>query len=195
MDPEILLFSPQHHQNDSPPASSPLTSTSNRLKKPPPITPRRFNKFFTPRNSGNGTSSHGSRGLRDITKNGVNRHGGSVPTARLLEFNESLDTRPRKRTKASPLVDHTQNDLPSSPLRSSPCPDLSESAGVDDDPQSDVPDVQQYPLPIRRKTLPQPKLDWRSSTADFFNSHLDVHPCPVVPFCTVACNSKSLFLS
>ncbi|KAL1616774.1 hypothetical protein SLS54_008166 [Diplodia seriata] len=58
----------------SPPPSSPLRSRSNKIRKPPPITPKRFNKFFTPRTTRSGTG-HGASGrqLRDITRNAVNR--------------------------------------------------------------------------------------------------------------------------
>ncbi|KAF2138711.1 uncharacterized protein K452DRAFT_360949 [Aplosporella prunicola CBS 121167] len=61
-------------------ASSPPSPTSSRPvhskkpKKPPPITPKRFNKFFTPRTSSSSISqSRSGRQLRDITRNAVNR--------------------------------------------------------------------------------------------------------------------------
>ncbi|KKY24571.1 putative wd domain protein [Diplodia seriata] len=51
-----------------------LPPRSNKIRKPPPITPKRFNKFFTPRTTRSGTG-HGASGrqLRDITRNAVNR--------------------------------------------------------------------------------------------------------------------------
>jgi WD40 repeat protein len=56
------------------PAGSPRSRRSTKLKKPPPITPKRFSRFFTPRPSSTRLSnSRSSRQLRDITKSAVNR--------------------------------------------------------------------------------------------------------------------------
>jgi hypothetical protein len=59
--------------NSSPPA--PFATTSRRIRKPPPITPKRFTRFFTPRNSTHGSSSLSSSGrqLQDITRAAINR--------------------------------------------------------------------------------------------------------------------------
>ncbi|KAF2658859.1 WD repeat-containing protein-like protein [Lophiostoma macrostomum CBS 122681] len=63
--------------SSSPPPAA-FTAGSRKLKKPPPITPKRFTRFFTPRNSKNGSSrtlSLGSSGrqLQDITRSAINR--------------------------------------------------------------------------------------------------------------------------
>ncbi|KAK0664271.1 Cell division cycle protein cdt2 [Lasiodiplodia hormozganensis] len=67
--------SSQSLASSPPPPSSPLRGrSSNKIRKPPPITPKRFNKFFTPRTTRSSTG-HGASGrqLRDITRNAVNR--------------------------------------------------------------------------------------------------------------------------
>lgn len=56
------------------PAVSPRSKKSTKPRKPPPITPKRFTRFFTPRSSSSIQSrSKSSRQLRDITKSAVNR--------------------------------------------------------------------------------------------------------------------------
>ncbi|KAF1999925.1 WD40 repeat-like protein [Amniculicola lignicola CBS 123094] len=62
----------------SPP--QPVSSVGGRkVRKPPPITPKRFTRFFTPRNSRHGASdaklrSSSARQLQDITRTAVNRN-------------------------------------------------------------------------------------------------------------------------
>lgn len=65
------------HVASSPPAMLEYIS-SKKPKKPPPITPKRFTRFFTPRtnattSSSSRLSSKSGRQLRDITRNGANR--------------------------------------------------------------------------------------------------------------------------
>ncbi|KAF2088032.1 WD40 repeat-like protein [Saccharata proteae CBS 121410] len=59
----------------SSPPTSPIQSNARKPKRAPPITPRRFNRFFTPRTTRNGTKerSKSERQLRDITRSAVNR--------------------------------------------------------------------------------------------------------------------------
>ncbi|KAF2667125.1 WD40 repeat-like protein [Microthyrium microscopicum] len=67
-------------QDMPPPSNVPLSPPSSRRqskpKRPPPITPKRFTRFFTPRST-NGwkpsSTSRSARQLRDITKSGANR--------------------------------------------------------------------------------------------------------------------------
>ncbi|KAH7063321.1 WD40-repeat-containing domain protein [Macrophomina phaseolina] len=67
-------FSSQTFASSPPPSSPARSRTSNKIRKPPPITPKRFNKFFTPRTTRNSTGHTASgRQLRDITQNAVNR--------------------------------------------------------------------------------------------------------------------------
>ena len=86
---------------------------SQKPKKAPTVTPKRFTKFFTPRStltSRGGRQSKAGRQLRDITKNGANRR-------RSLRQNVAeepeLSGRPLKRRKHS-------IDIASSPPQSSP---------------------------------------------------------------------------
>lgn len=106
-------------------ASSPLASsprrTSRKPKKPPTVTPRRFNKFFTPRSHssrvGSRRAATGSSGrqLRDITQNA--RNWGRSGTRNSLESSEDLaDVRVSKRRRL----------LPSPPSSSPLKPDLLE---------------------------------------------------------------------
>ncbi|KAK5148757.1 hypothetical protein LTR04_000552 [Oleoguttula sp. CCFEE 6159] len=77
-------------------ASSPLAPSSSinsrKPRKPPPITPKRFTKFFTPRTSSTGgrksaTGGKSARQLRDITRNAINRR---RPTDGKLSSNAPL---------------------------------------------------------------------------------------------------------
>jgi WD40 repeat protein len=90
---------------DPSPAFSPRRSP--RVKKPPPITPRRFNRFFTPRAvkapTGNGRKPLRTA-LRDIPKAALN-----------VRQNDPSTPGPRKRRKidfSSPSI-----SIPSSPIR------------------------------------------------------------------------------
>lgn len=76
---------------------------STRIKKPPPITPRRFNRFFTPRTT-NGTRP--ARGLRKALRD--------IPRASLNIRQNEATPPPKKRRK---LSFHSPTSIPSSPLR------------------------------------------------------------------------------
>ncbi len=76
---------------------------SSRIKKPPPITPRRFNRFFTPRQA---NASAAARGLRKALLD--------VPNTVLnVRQNESYTPPPRKRRKLS--FQSIPSSIPSSP--------------------------------------------------------------------------------
>lgn len=71
-------------------ASSPLAApTHKKMKKPPTITPKRFTRFFTPRQTTRSsyTPSKSTRQLRDITKNAVNRRKKAVE-GKIVEVQE-----------------------------------------------------------------------------------------------------------
>ena len=104
------------------PSSSPLTAhISSKPRKPPTITPKRFTRFFTPRQTARETrkskyQSKSARQLRDITRNAVNRKTTSPrTTAQVQEFEDIENETPRrsKRRKLSPALE-------SSPLQSTP---------------------------------------------------------------------------
>ncbi|UPX14787.1 uncharacterized protein EKO05_0005259 [Ascochyta rabiei] len=58
-------------------SSPPAPTATRKQKRPPPITPKRFTRFFTPRHSSHGSSraslSSSGRQLQDITRAAVNR--------------------------------------------------------------------------------------------------------------------------
>src|SRR5215469_3612025 len=59
----------------------PPSSRAGKPKKPPPITPRRFNRFFSPRSTVSRVNKHSTsrsaRQLQEITQYAVNRSTGS----------------------------------------------------------------------------------------------------------------------
>lgn len=76
----IFTSSPPYDPSSSPPnASRPSNLHITKPKKPPPITPKRFTRFFTPRTSSSRTSRANSnrsgRQLKDITHAALNRRG------------------------------------------------------------------------------------------------------------------------
>ena len=113
------------HPLDTQPAAvnSPLRRNPQRPKKPPPITPRRFRKFFTPRPlNGTRTVRTSRKALRDISGTVLNRRANTNNQVQfkddpelvtLLKDNEQ--PRGRKRKLSFPNV---ENALTSTPLRS-----------------------------------------------------------------------------
>jgi WD40 repeat protein len=119
----------------SSPLGPPSGTGSRKLKKPPPITPKRFTRFFTPRSSVHGSSgftslSKSGRQLQDITRT-VNRRSNAhsktprktvnfadptvLPEDQLVTPN--MASRKRKSAYLSPESSPLQ---PSSPIQSSP---------------------------------------------------------------------------
>ena len=150
------------------PSSSPLAShTSSKPRKPPTITPKRFTRFFTPRQTARDAKksrcqSKSARQLRDITRNAVNRKATSPrPSAKTQDLKEIENATPRqnKRRKLSPALE-------SSPLQSSPskrvvfdespikvrvdCDALPGLSDDEDEVASLCDDFERLPTPIRR---------------------------------------------
>lgn len=114
---------------------STAASGSRKVKKPPPVTPRRFNRFFTPRTStGSGSLSNLSgksgRQLRDITRAGGNR--GRAPRSNLgkrvlfedLNGDQSGFQTPRnspKKRRLDGVLTPESSPLQSSPIRKRSC--------------------------------------------------------------------------
>lgn len=190
------------------PQSSPLAPpsqssvTNNKPKKPPPITPNRFNRFFKLRspNSSSGTASSAGRQLRDITKNGSNLRSGADTPLTDLHFEDIHPDRPakRRRRSSSPSKDSSFGNLypHSSPFKS--LPHTLES--VDENVEFFNPCEKQKPCrPIRRakasRLFQRVYPDWRAETSRFYSRPRDVHLFEYsVPFCAAACNSKSITL-
>ncbi|KAF2489798.1 WD40 repeat-like protein [Lophium mytilinum] len=136
--PMIMSDDAQDHLPDAisnMPPSSPLgppsSTGSRKLKKPPPITPKRFTRFFTPRSSVHGSSrfsslSKSGRQLQDITRS-VNRrsnvHNGTPrKTVNFADLPTPSDDHP-----VTPQMDSRKRKLAylspeSSPIQSSPIP-------------------------------------------------------------------------
>ncbi|KAF2733592.1 WD repeat-containing protein-like protein [Polyplosphaeria fusca] len=116
---EILSSSPPH------PAAH---VRSRKPKKPPPITPKRFTRFFTPRSSVHGPSSssasqgNSGRQLQELTRTALNRRNNARSTPRkTVKFEDAMagqevhtpQVQSRKRKLAYPSPE-------SSPAHSSP---------------------------------------------------------------------------
>jgi len=108
---------------------------TGKLKKPPPITPRRFNRFFSPRSSASRVSKPSTKAakqLQDITRNAINRITRSSPRKSVIfadvESQENVDVLPTgsssKKRKALPTPT-------SSPPQSSPCKRPRRSSALD----------------------------------------------------------------
>ncbi|KAI8932022.1 hypothetical protein NX059_010916 [Plenodomus lindquistii] len=147
--------------SSSPPAPS-AAACSRKQKRPPPITPKRFSRFFTPRNSKNGSSrthlSRSGRQLQDITRSALNRSHEKHKTTPKKTVNfvdienpmqtPSSSTRKRKGPYLSPETSPAQ----SSPSKRSRYVTPETFAILEDSPAFDEPAI--YPAPIRRvKTL------------------------------------------
>ncbi|KXT06587.1 hypothetical protein AC578_8563 [Pseudocercospora eumusae] len=112
----------QENIPSSPPVPQSATASlfsSQKIRKPPTVTPNRFNKFFKPRKAvttRGGRLSKAGRQLRDITKNGANRRAAGLSAADFLPTlqDDFSSPRPLKRRK------HSGVDLDSSPPQSSP---------------------------------------------------------------------------
>ncbi|KAF1847167.1 WD repeat-containing protein-like protein [Cucurbitaria berberidis CBS 394.84] len=193
--------------SSSPPAPA-ATTGSRKPKRPPPITPKRFTRFFTPRNSKN-VSSHTSlsasgRQLQDITRAAINRNATQRSTPRktvnFVDIENQMQTpqsssRKRKNAYLSPETSPAQ----SSPSKRSryvtppPFEILDDLAAVEEPPV--------FPVPIRRlrtlgaasRTLQRSfggilsvgrgfKSDhctsWQGQTADFYSSSDDLNQLP-----------------
>lgn len=147
-------------------ASSPPSSIESiKVKKPPPITPRRFTRFFTPRSSSDRSGNASSQGrsgrqLRDITASAINRraadqyHKASVLfTNGFQDENADVTTpRPNKRRKiVSPPPQ--SSPIQSSPLKAPPLSAVDEVVGDSQRQSRCKPEFNEearFPLPIRR---------------------------------------------
>ena len=113
-----------HDENSSPILKSPeSTRSTGRRKQRPTVTPRRFTRFFTPRNISNDPSPTNRRSsrkvLRDITASGINQQ----TTARSdgenanpsCAFPEIAQPRAKKRRVAVSEESYREQEPPPSP--------------------------------------------------------------------------------
>jgi hypothetical protein len=147
--PELFASSP-------PPA---FTATGSRKpKRPPPITPKRFTRFFTPRNSKDVSSrtalSSSGRQLQDITRAAINRSRAATRTTPRKTVNfadiENTMRTPQSRSgkRKNPYLSPETSPAQSSPSKRSryvtpPPIEILEDAPVFD--ESPV-----FPVPVRR---------------------------------------------
>ncbi|GAM88986.1 hypothetical protein ANO11243_070200 [Dothideomycetidae sp. 11243] len=113
---------------DLPSSSQGPELASSKPRRPPTITPKRFTRFFTPRQSviESRKSKHMSkaaRSLRDITKNAINRKQRS-PRQCLSKLSQDVDlenvTPQHKRRKLTPALESSPIQLLSSPSKYAP---------------------------------------------------------------------------
>lgn len=171
--------------------SSPPEPTGGRPRKPPPITPRRFNRFFSPRPSSGSShpSSRSSRPLRSLEASDLNARDAARSDGLRHNDDEFPVVRPAKRRR--PVVEEdAQEAILSSPPRSSPCPHPTSTY-----PSSPNLSTQLLPRRIRHfkyydrldghppGSVPSPTLKTSVEDEHRFGRH---------PYCTAACNTETL---
>lgn len=150
----------------SSPPPMPSTMGSRKPKKPPPITPKRFTRFFTPRNTkpSSGARSLGKshRQLQDITRSALNRSKNATKTTPRKSVNfvdidakkPALETPPMSRKRKTAYLSPETSPLQSSPSKRSkyvthPHPHAHFSI-LEDEPEAIEEEPQHFPVPIRR---------------------------------------------
>ncbi|KAF2189022.1 WD40 repeat-like protein [Zopfia rhizophila CBS 207.26] len=126
------LHEPISNMRSSSPLHPPSSMENRKPKKPPPITPKRFTRFFTPRSSVHGSSRLASLGksgrqLQDITRTAINRRGnGTHRTPRkTVNFsdnmaNQRLETpRVNSRKRKTPYLSPESSPVQPSPSKRS----------------------------------------------------------------------------
>jgi hypothetical protein len=163
----LLLQEPTPELFSSPPPPSSATVCSRKPKRPPPITPKRFTRFFTPRNSKDVSSrttlTRSGRQLQDITRSALNRSRETRSTPRktvnFVDIENPMRTpqssaRKRKIPYLSPASSPAQSS-PSKRSRYVTPPEidiLEDTLDLDDEEEPAI-----YPAPIRRlRTLGRP---------------------------------------
>lgn len=146
---------------DLPSSSQDQAMASSKPRRPPTITPKRFTRFFTPRQSvaetrRSKTGSKAHRQLQDITKNAVNRKPRSprhVPANFDDEDIENSTPRRSKRRKLTPVPESSPVQLLSSPSKNlgdfKPIDLFEDTESVRDVDQLCV-DFARLPVPIKR---------------------------------------------
>ncbi|CAN9331491.1 unnamed protein product [Alternaria alternata] len=162
----LRLQEPTPELCSSPPPPSSATVCSRKPKRPPPITPKRFTRFFTPRNSKDVSSrthlSRSGRQLQDITRSALNRSRETRSTPRktvnFVDIENPMRTPQSSVRKRKAYLSPASSPAQSSPSKRSryvtpPAIDILED-GLDLDDE-DEPAIQ--PAPIRRlRTLGRP---------------------------------------
>ncbi|KAF1973854.1 Lethal(2)denticleless protein [Bimuria novae-zelandiae CBS 107.79] len=147
---EVPSSPPQHVANTG----------SRKLKKPPPITPKRFQKFFTPRTSSHGNSrvSKSGRQLQDITRSAINRGNAAHRTTprKTVNFadihvdNDVQTPQVNSRKRKTPYLSPESSPAQSSPTKRHKYTTPPPFAILEDAPEFDEPPVPVFQEPIRR---------------------------------------------
>lgn len=156
------------------PTKESLRSSCGKPKRPPPITPRRFNKFFTPRATHKDTTRvrTSRRALQDITRSALNQKGPQpypplfgekLPSIQEREC--STPTRGKKRKLSFSSIPGSPRSSPVRRVQFTPCSSQASSdahygkhsleifddeAGAEEEEEDDHVDPWQDKLPIRQ---------------------------------------------
>lgn len=149
------------------PSSSPPQSTSTmanrKPKKPPPITPKRFTRFFTPRNSKQGstggrTISKSGRQLQELTRSAINCSN-NVPRRttprKTVNFADAMvdqieTPKSHGRKRKTPYLSPESSPAQSSPSKRSRYVTPPPFIILEDEPPVPEEGPLHYPAPIRR---------------------------------------------
>ncbi|KAK7178644.1 WD domain protein [Paraphaeosphaeria sporulosa] len=144
----------------SPPPAHVANAGSRKVRKPPPITPKRFQKFFTPRTSSHGSSrlSSSGRQLQDITRAAINRGNAAHRTTPRktvnfadIEVDKGLQTpQLSSRKRKTPYLSPESSPAQSSPTKRHKYATPPPFNILEDAPVFDEPPVPIFPEPIRR---------------------------------------------
>ncbi|ORY15337.1 Lethal(2)denticleless protein [Clohesyomyces aquaticus] len=178
----------------SPPLHGASTTGSRKPKKPPPITPKRFTRFFTPRSSVHGSSHANSlrrsgRQLQDITQMAINRRPNALrkTPSKTVNF---VDIMPAQQPE-TPKINSRKRKTPylspeSSPAFSSP----SKRSRLAASPTFTIledPVVPPAPIKCIRSQGRSTRILQRSGAGEFHQL-----PQGAPPFCTASCHTNSL---
>jgi hypothetical protein len=139
---------------------------SGKLRKPPPVTPKRFSKFFTPRSSANRvskpTASRAGRQLRDITQSALNSRTGPYhqrnrSPKKTVAFQDLNALAKASHTPTSSARKRKSYVTPeSSPPQSSPCKRVCLDDVIPSSPPAFLTD--DLPVCVERSISPEPRL-------------------------------------
>ncbi|KAI4655208.1 uncharacterized protein J4E79_008273 [Alternaria viburni] len=157
----LLLQEPTPELFSSPPPPSSATVCSRKPKRPPPITPKRFTRFFTPRNSKDVSSrttlTRSGRQLQDITRSALNRSRETRSTPRktvnFVDIENPMRTpQSSARKRKIPYLSPASSPAQSSPSKRSRYVTPPEIDILQDELDLDEEEPALYPAPIRRLT-------------------------------------------
>ncbi|RMD43541.1 hypothetical protein DV735_g1531, partial [Chaetothyriales sp. CBS 134920] len=180
--------------------TSPRRST--RIKKPPPITPRRFNRFFTPRLKDDGRAAKASRkALQALSTASLNARPAESESARPLKRRRLYMQSPTPSLPSSPIRHSgflsSSQDHPSEHHdgveKAGGGPDVGDDDADDTEASTDVDEMPQQRTArygtlglssrlthlrlsgSRTARLTCGDMDWQEETADFYSASTDIN--------------------